>query len=137
MPNKFDLVEIGGDLLGAALTSKLAYKSFKTKALVAFVLGDVIYVYLLRKRFFDMLGETVAANTGVADSLDINAMTAMQMLEDAGAKLVATYAVKIVSNLVMSKTSALAGFKEVLVFNVGGQIVGRGARYIQSKYSTP
>lgn len=135
--NKFDMVEVGGDLIGAALTSKLAYKSFKTKVLISFVVGDALYIYMLRKKFFDALGETIAKNTGFDQSIDVNQMTTVQMLEDVGAKLLATYAVKVVANLLMNKGSApFAGFKEMLAVNVGGQLAGRGARYIQMKYST-
>lgn len=143
MPNKYDLTEIAGDLVGAALVSKVAYKSWKAKTLLAFVVGDVVYIYMLRKPLLTKLNVDpavpatalpVIANT---DIVDINQLTGMEIAQDLGGKLLATFAAKALLNLAMQKGSAFAGFKEILVMNIGGDIFGHGARYVQQQYGVP
>ena len=63
-------------------------------------------------------------------------MTMMQMIKDVGGKLVFTYFVKMLENAILMRGNILSGFKEIFVMNLGADIAGRGARYIQNKYSS-
>lgn len=132
MPNKYDLTEIIGDLAGAALISKVSYKKYKTKTLIAFVAGDAIYVYMFRKKFLTDAGYAV---TPIGDSeVDINKLDNKATLYDAAGKLGATLVAKLAVNAVMAKGGIFSGMKEMVWFNVVGQAAGHGARYIQDKY---
>lgn len=135
-----DLLEVTADIAGAGLTCELVCKTFRTKVMVAFTIGDVLYIYLLRKTLFDMLGKTIPLNkNGTADvknSLNINQMDLPELVQDFGGKLLTTYAVKVGFNMMMTKQYPLLGFKEMLMFNIGGQLFGHLARDIQERLST-
>ena len=129
--NKYDGVEFIGDVIGSYLAEKAVYGKYGGKSFMAFVIGDALYLWWGRNPLLEKF--CGSDNKKTADGIyDINNLDMTCMAIDAGGKFLSTYLVKIIYNLT-KKGSITKGFGEMLVLNVGADIVSHSARYIQMK----
>ncbi len=134
--NMYDPVEISGDVIGAALANRVLYGSFKGKNVVAFLVGDSLYILFARKKFLDYIG-VVSAPVINADGLvladvNVNLLSIGGWTVDAIGKVASVIAIKSGLNLFMGK-GIVNGISELIITTLMGQFIGRAARYIQNK----
>lgn len=144
MVNMFDGTEIAGDIIGAAAASYLYFHKMKKAPMVVFIVGDLVYIYALRASALTQAKTSLStgdvpyipiagSSSSKSSVVEINALNNKQMLVDSISKFLTCFVLQGAEQMLIKENLGLMrAFMDQLILNVGGQIVGHAARYIQN-----